>query len=228
MSKRKSEYLYGYAPSHYKLGQATVGNLTKAFSRLRSYGKENIPMEGGLVFAANHFSFLDPPAFGADCPRRIYFLAKTEVAGAPVLASVLRYFGTIPVRRGESDREAVRKMREIARAGEMLGIFIEGTRQRAGVPGVPLPGAAMVALQEDVPVLPAAIVGSESWRLWNLHPVTLAWGEPMRFSGLKANSRGYREATEEIAREVRRLWEWLREVHAQGRPRGLAVPPRDR
>ncbi len=221
---KKTDYLYGYTPRHLRIGQATIGNLARGFGRVRYYGIENIPLEGGVVFAANHFSFIDPLAFGGICPRRCYFLAKTEVTSAPGLAQLLRFFGTVPVRRGASDREAVRKMREIARAGEMLGIFIEGTRQKTGVPGKAMPGAAMVALQENVPVFPAAVRGSESWKLWNFHPVTLAWGYPMDFSGLPANSKGYREATVEIEREIYRLWTWLGEVQAQGRPRGLTVP----
>jgi len=221
---KKSEYLYGYTPRRMRIGQATIGTLARGFGRVRSYGLENVPLEGGLVFAANHFSFIDPAAFGGRCPRRIYFMAKTEVMSAPGLAQLLRFFGTIPVRRGESDREAVRMMREIARAGEVLGVFVEGTRQKTGVPGTAMPGAAMVALQENVPVLPAAVRGSESWKLWNLHPVTLAWGYPMDFGGLPVNGKGYREATAEIQREIYRLWTWLGEVQAQGRPRGLTVP----
>lgn len=224
---KKSDYLYGYTPRHMWIGQTVIGTPTRALGRVRVYGLENVPLQGGLVFAANHFSFIDPLAFGGVCPRRIYFMAKTEVMSAFGLAQLLRFFGTIPVRRGESDREAVRMMREIARAGEMLGVFIEGTRQKTGVPGTPMPGAAMVALQENVPVLPAAVRGSESWKLWNLHPVNLAWGYPMDFSGLPANSKGYREATVEIQREIVRLWTWLGEVQAQGRPRGLTVPPPD-
>jgi len=223
----KKEYLYGYTPRRLAIGQAIIGTLAYAFGRVRAYGVENVPLEGGVVLAFNHFSMIDPPAFGGRVPRRVYFLTKTEVMSAPGLAQLLRFFGAFPVRRGESDREAVRKMREIARAGEALGVFIEGTRQHTGVPGVAMPGAAMVALQENVPVLPAAVRGSESWRPWNFHPVTIAWGQPMDFSGLPANSKGYREATAEIAREIYRLWEWLGEVQAQGRPRGLTVPPRD-
>jgi len=223
----KKEYLYGYTPRREAWGKGTVGRLARVLGRVRSYGVENVPLEGGVVLAFNHFSMIDPPAFGGVCPRRIYFLAKTEVMSAPGLSQFLGLFGTFPVRRGESDREAVRKMREIARAGEALGVFIEGTRQRTGVPGEAMPGAAMVALQENVPVLPAAVRGSESWRAWNFHPVTLAWGQPMSFDGLPANSKGYREATAEIAREIHRLWSWLGEVQAQGRPRGLTVPPRD-
>lgn len=219
-----NEYLYGYAPWHNAIGKSTIGTAARAFGRVRSYGHERLPRQGGLVVAFNHFSFIDPPAFGALAPRRVYFLAKTEVMG-PGIGTVLRFFGTFPVRRGESDRDAVRWMRSVAAAGEALGIFIEGTRQKSGVPGTPMPGAAMVALQENVPVLPCAVRGSESWKPWNFHPVTLAWGYPMSFDGLPANSRGYREATAEIAREIYRLWEWLGEVEKQGRPRGLVVPP---
>jgi 1-acyl-sn-glycerol-3-phosphate acyltransferase len=222
-----NDYLYGYAPWHQKVGKAIIGFPTCTLGRVRSYGHEHVPSEGGLVLAFNHFSFADPPAFGAICERRIYFLAKTEIMKLPGATAFFHFFGTVPVRRGESDREAVRKMRAIAAAGEMLGVFIEGTRQRSGVPGEAMPGAAMVALQEGVPVLPAAVRGSESWRWWNFHPITLAWGYPMEFAGLPANSKGYREATAEIQREVYRLWTWLGEVEAQGRPRGLIVPPPD-
>ena len=223
----KKEYLYGYTPRREAWGKGTVGTLARVLGRVRSYGAENVPLEGGLVLAFNHFSMIDPPAFGGFCPRRVYFLAKSEIMSVPGLSQFLSLFGTFQVRRGESDRDAVRRMREIARAGEALGVFIEGTRQSTGEPGEAMPGAAMVALQENVPVLPAAVRGSESWKGWNFHPVTLAWGRPMSFDGLPANSKGYREATAEIALEIRRLWSWLGEVEAQGRPRGLTVPPRD-
>ena len=223
----KKEYLWGYTPRREKFGKGTVGTLARVLGRVRSYGHENVPMEGGIVLAFNHFSMIDPPAFGGFCPRRCYFLAKSEVMSVPGLSQFLSLFGTFQVRRGESDREAVRRMREVVRAGEALGVFIEGTRQNSGELGEAMPGAAMVALREGVPVLPAAVRGSESWKGWNFHPVTLAWSRPMSFPGIPANSKGYHEVTTEIANEIHRLWEWLGEVQAQGRPRGLTVPPRD-
>src|SRR5262249_12356151 len=117
------------------------------------------------------------------------------------------------------------RMREVVREGNVLGVFVEGTRQRSGVPGEAQPGAAMVALQEDVPVVCGAIYGSTQWRLGNFAPVSIAWSEPLRFEGLPRRARGYREASAETERETRRLFDWLRDIHPVGRPRN-AVPPR--
>jgi 1-acyl-sn-glycerol-3-phosphate acyltransferase len=92
------------------------------------------------------------------------------------------------------------------------------------VPGEVKPGAAMVALQEDVPVVAAAIHGSQTWRPGNFHPVSIAWGTPMRFDGLPKGGKGYREASIEVERELKRLWDWLVELQELGRP-SRAVPP---
>jgi 1-acyl-sn-glycerol-3-phosphate acyltransferase len=193
-------------------------------TRLRVYGKGRIPMEGGAVIAFNHLSWIDIPAFGWAAPRPFYFLAKAEAIDFPVGGWYLRQFGAFAVRRGESDREAVRRMREVVREGHLLGVFAEGTRQRSGVPGHVQPGAAMVALNENVPVIPGAIYGSYEWRPWNPVPVSIVWGEPMTFEGLPVGSKGYREASARIEAELHRLWAWLREQHAAGRPRDVTLP----
>ena len=150
-------------------------------------------------------------------------MAKSEAYEIPGLAQLISAFGAFPIRRGESDREAVRLMRRFVAEGKVLGVFVEGTRQRSGVPGKAMPGAAMVALQEDVPVVPGAVHGSFDWRVGSFRPVSVAWGEPIRFEGLPRGGRGYREATEEIERRIRRLWEFLVDVHELGRPD--ALPP---
>jgi 1-acyl-sn-glycerol-3-phosphate acyltransferase len=205
------------------LGRPTIGTAVKLAGRLKVYGKERVPREGGLVVACNHFSWLDPGALGAACPRTIYYMAKIEAHRAPGLGTLIRAFGCFPVRRGESDRDAVRTMRQVVRDGLALGLFVEGTRQRSGVPGPVQPGAAMVALQEGVPIAPVAIHGSQTWKPGNFHPVSLAWGEPMTFDGLPRGGRGYKEASHVLELEIRRLWEWLVEMHDRGRPAG--TPP---
>jgi len=206
------------------IGRPTIGGLLRLFTPLRVYGKERVPLEGGLVMAFNHFSWIDPPAFGSASPRTIYYMAKIEAHSIPGLGQLIRSFGTFSVRRGESDREAVRMMRQVVRDGKALGLFAEGTRQRAGVPGPVQPGAAMVALQEDVPVIPAAIHGSQDWRPGNWKRVSIVWGEPMRFDGLPKNAKGYREASQRVEQELHRLWRWLVEVHEAGRPVAVELP----
>ena len=206
----------------WKIGHLTIGAVTRAFVPLRVYGKERVPLDGGVVMAFNHFSWIDPPAFGEASPRTIYYMAKAEAHRIPGLGQLIRAFGTFSVRRGESDREAVRMMRDVVRRGHALGLFVEGTRQRSGLPGTVQPGAAMAALQEDVPILPAAIYGTHEWRVGNWKPVSIVWGEPMRFDGLPKSGKGYREASAEVERELHRLWRWLGELHAAGRP--AAVP----
>jgi 1-acyl-sn-glycerol-3-phosphate acyltransferase len=206
------------------IGRLTIQQLVHISTPLRVYGTERVPRRGGAVFAFNHFSWLDPAAFGAASPRTVHFMAKSEIHRVPGLGQLIRAFGTFSVRRGESDREAVRLMRKIVSDGHALGLFVEGTRQWSGVPGQVLPGAAMAALQEDVPVVPAAIHGSQTWRPGNFAPVSIAWGEPMRFDGLPRNGRGYREASAEIQQELKRLWDFLVDLHALGRP--VAKPPR--
>jgi 1-acyl-sn-glycerol-3-phosphate acyltransferase len=205
-------------------GRLTIAPVTRVFSRLRVYGRDRVPRTGGLVIACNHFSWLDPAALGAACPRTMYYMAKIEAHRVPGLGQVIRAFGTFSVRRGESDREAVRMMRQIVREGKALGLFVEGTRQRSGVPGPIQPGAAMVALQEDVPIIPVAVHGSQTWRPGNFAPVSVAWGTPMTFDGLPKGGRGYREASELLQAEIQKLFDWLVEQHELGRPRG-AIPP---
>ena len=93
------------------VGRPTIGTAVKVAGRLKVYGKERVPLTGGLVIACNHFHWVDPPALGAACPRTIYFMAKVEAHRVPGLGAFIRAFGTFPVRRGESDRDAVRTMR---------------------------------------------------------------------------------------------------------------------
>jgi 1-acyl-sn-glycerol-3-phosphate acyltransferase len=206
------------------VGQPLLGGAAAVATRLRSYGVERVPEQGGVVLAFNHFSWIDIPCVGFAIPRPAYFLAKVEAHRVPGLGEFIRAFGTISVRRGESDREAVRRMKEVVAEGNALGVFVEGTRQRSGVPGHVQPGAAMVAMQENAPVVCAAIHGSQRWKLGNFAPVSIVWGEPMRFDGLPSGGKGYREASLEMERELRRLWEWLVDLHAAGRPRDVTLP----
>jgi 1-acyl-sn-glycerol-3-phosphate acyltransferase len=205
------------------IGRGVVGCLVRIFAPLRAYGRDRVPAHGPVVLCFNHFSWLDPWAIGAVCPRNIYYVAKQEAHDNKLIGPLIRAFGTSSIRRGESDREAIRVMREVVRRGDALGMFPEGTRQ-AREPGPVRSGAAMIAVQEQVPVVCGAIHGTQDWQLGNFHPVSIAFGEPFDLSHHPRNSKGYRAASEEIQRELKRLWDFLVLTHAQGRPR-IATPP---
>jgi 1-acyl-sn-glycerol-3-phosphate acyltransferase len=204
------------------VGRPFFGALVRLFTPLRVYGTERVPRHGPLVLCCNHFSWLDPWALGSVVPRTVYYVAKQEAHDTPVMGPFIRIFGTTPIRRGESDREAVRAMREVVHRGDTLGMFPEGTRQKRE-PGPVLPGAAMVAIQEESPVVCAAIHGSQDWRLGNYHPVSLAFGEPFTLDQPR-NSKGYRAGAEEVQARLRRLWTFLVQTHELGRP-SVATPP---
>lgn len=206
------------------LGRRYMGWPALLASRARAYGRERVPLSGGLVYAVNHMHWLDIPLVGVLSPRNIDFVAKVEAVRVPGIGRFLEWHGTIAVRRGESDRVAVRKMLASARGGRVVGLFVEGTRLKTGRPGAAQPGAAMVALQADVPVVPMAVYGTQFWKPGDWSPCSLAFGEPVRFDGLPKNGRGYKEATAEIERRINVLFDWLADVHANGRPKGL-VPP---
>jgi 1-acyl-sn-glycerol-3-phosphate acyltransferase len=190
-------------------GRVYMGWPARIATRPRVYGIENVPATGGVVYAINHLHWIDIPIVGAVSPRTVYFVAKAEAANNPVLGWFLRMHGTIAIRRGESDRDAVRRMRAEARNGHVVGLFVEGTRQKNGRPGAAQPGAAMVALQEDVPVVPVAISGTQHWGFSHPNRCAIEFGEPLEFPDLPKNGKGYKDATAVIERRIHELFDGL-------------------
>jgi 1-acyl-sn-glycerol-3-phosphate acyltransferase len=160
--------------------------VVKGLFRLRARGLEHVP-EGGFVLAANHTSNFDPWPLGIPfLPRRqLRFMAKSELFN-PIFTPILRAGGAFKVRRGEGDVEALRTAAELARAGEIVVMFPEGTRQRKGLrkkhAARPHTGAARIALTAGVPLVPAAIGGTD--RLSRLGPLRVAFGEPVELTDL--------------------------------------------
>ena len=184
------------------------------------YGLERVPPAGGAVVAANHLAAIDPALVGAYCPRPVVFMAKAELVAIPIAGEILMLAGGFPVRRGEGDREAVREARKVAREGELVGIFLEGTRQRLGYPGKVLPGGLMIAIQEQVPLVPCGVY-SFGWTPTNRRPCAVVWGEAIDLGGFPRSGRGYREAGELVGEEIRRLWRLAAEAVAAGFPAEL-------
>jgi 1-acyl-sn-glycerol-3-phosphate acyltransferase len=184
--------------------------LVQGVFRLRSTGAEELP-EGGFVLSANHISNLDPWALGYPLlPRRqLRFMGKVELFN-PVLGPILRAAGAFPVRRGERDTEAIDRAVALARAGEIVAMFPEGTRRKKGLvkkrDARRHTGAARVALEADVPLVPAAIAGTD--RLTRLGPLRVAYGEPVALDDLRREEdqrRAARTATERLFDAIQAL-----------------------
>jgi 1-acyl-sn-glycerol-3-phosphate acyltransferase len=176
--------------------------------RLRVEGRGNLPAEGGFVIAANHTSNFDPWPLGlAVYPRQLHFMAKTELY-TPLLKPILDGVGAFPVRRGERDTASFQTAVRLAREGGAVAMFPEGTRRRKGLVkrwrAEPHPGAARIAMAAEVPLVPAAITGTD--RLLQLAPLGVRFGPPVELGADGSRRRdAARRATEELMRRIDEL-----------------------
>ncbi len=179
--------------------------------RLRARGRGNLPATGGYILACNHVSSLDPWPLGLPLwPRRwLRFMAKSELYWWP-LNVVLNGAGAFKIRRGLGDREAIETAIQLARAGHVIAMFPEGTRRAKGLVKKhevrPRSGAARIALEAGVPLVPAAVTGTD--RLLKLGPLRIAYGPPIEMDDLRASddTRGAsQEATSRLMARIAEL-----------------------
>jgi 1-acyl-sn-glycerol-3-phosphate acyltransferase len=172
--------------------------------RIRVTGLENVPPRGPVIVAFNHTMFLDPPLLGTYIPRRLVPLAKVEAFSIPVLGSLIRWYGSIPVRRGAADRRALYEAMAALRNGYGLIIAPEGTRSPNHQLLRPRAGVVFIAWRSGAPVLPVGISGVG--RFWhNLSrlrrtDVELRIGPPFHF--VCDERRPSRKAMEQMAEEA--------------------------
>jgi 1-acyl-sn-glycerol-3-phosphate acyltransferase len=172
----------------YLLAAILTALPVKLLFRLRVKGKEHLPRAGGYVLSANHLSNLDPWPLGIPLlpHRELRFMAKAELFRSP-LWPILRFAGAFKVERGQRDEHAIETAVRLAREGEVVVIFPEGTRREKGLvkkfEARPHSGAARVALLAHVPLIPAAIAGTN--RLTRLGPLRVAYGPPVELDDLR-------------------------------------------
>jgi 1-acyl-sn-glycerol-3-phosphate acyltransferase len=178
--------------------------------RLRARGRENLPATGGYVLACNHLSSMDPWPLGLPLwPRRwLRFMAKSELYWWP-LRLVLNAAGAFKIRRGLGDREAIEKAIRLAREGHVVAMFPEGTRRAKGLVKKheprPRSGAARIALEAGVPLVPAAVAGTD--RLLRLGPFRIAYGLPIEMDDLRAGDNLRNSSLEATVRLTARIAE---------------------
>src|SRR3954452_5092056 len=166
---------------------------------MRIDGAEHIPREGPAVIAPNHKSFYDSFFLALATPRPMWFMAKNELI-EPWYGAYLARLGAFPVRRGESDEDALETAREVLRSGGLLALFPEGTRVRdPDRLGHPKRGAGRLALESGAPLVPAAITGSDhlfAGPLPKPKRVQVAFADPIPVAELVSSPEGAGELVE--------------------------------
>jgi 1-acyl-sn-glycerol-3-phosphate acyltransferase len=191
----------------YLLVAALSWPLLKGLFRLRARGREHLPA-GGFVLAANHNSNFDPWPLGIPLfPNRfLRFMAKSELFWTP-FKQFATAAGAFPVRRGQADAEAMATAMQLCREGHIVVMFPEGTRRKKGLrkkyEARAHTGAARIALDANVPLVPAGIVGTD--RLGKLAQLRVAYGPPILLDDLAGREDAPQVATERLMAAIEDL-----------------------
>ncbi|MEA2241391.1 MAG: 1-acyl-sn-glycerol-3-phosphate acyltransferase [Solirubrobacteraceae bacterium] len=185
----------------YAVVWAIVVPFMRLYFRLRISGAERIPRKGPVIVAPNHKSFWDSFFIAAATRRPVRYMAKSELFEKGAVARLLVALGAFPVRRGTADDEALETARTVLRQGGVLALFPEGTRVRdPDELGEPRSGVGRLALELGVPLLPAAISGTENLFFGPLpkpRRVAVSFGEPIEVAARGPSPEAARELVSE-------------------------------
>ena len=198
----------------YNFLTALIRGIARTVARVEVVGTEHVPAEGPVVLICNHSHIADPPLLGSFSPRNVHTMAKRELFEIPLIGWVFWAVGAFPVRRFSGDLGALRVARNYLRDGRVVMMYPEGTRNHGKGLIPALPGAAMVAILANAPIVPVAIEGSHAirWKsiafLWLLRrrpPIRIEFGEPFHLERSEASAQSAMEATDFVMRKVAAL-----------------------
>ena len=185
----------------YPLGRSITNGVLFPIYQFRVIGKENLPTEGGVLLCTNHIHNFDPIVVGITAPRPIHFMAKEELFTVPILGKIMPLINAFPVKRGLSDRGALRKGLGILKEGNVLGLFPEGTRSKTGELGEGLAGAGFFALRSNAHIVPCAIIGPYK----PFKRLKVVYGKPIDMEEYRKNKATPEQTTELIMMEINKL-----------------------
>lgn len=171
-------------------------------------GQEKVPAAGGYLIVANHRFLKDPLLLAHGLRRQVYFMGKKEFFQNPFLRVIFTWLGVFPVDRGSGDMGAIGRGVELVRQGKLVGLFPEGTRNRAGGPMKPKSGAAFIARQTGADIIPCGLIFQEGSRGFRAR-ITVRYGDPIPYESLgftdEASPSSLRKASKIIMGEVNKL-----------------------
>ena len=193
--------------SFYKIAVPLIKAYANAQFKLNCVGRENIPKEKRrLIVACNHVSFADPAVIISFFPYSIHFIAKSELFENPVTAFFLSNLNAFPVRRGLSDRSAIKYACDILNQDKILGIFPEGRRVRSAIPEKAKKGVAFIAKRTGADVLPACLYIDPKEDVFRPR-ITMRFGRVLKNSELFSADKNLEEVADYIMNNIENLWE---------------------
>ncbi len=194
----------------YNVGKTVAAFLTPFVYDFRCYGKENIPLSGPLIIACNHIGSTDPALIIANCPRKIFFMAKSELFENGMSALLVNQMNAFPVKRNALDRKALKYAVKVLENGFVLGIFPEGRTVKELVPTEAKSGVAYLADKTGADVLPVCIYRNPDEKK-KRHKLVLRFGRVIKNNSLfeRSDNRStdIRKAADIIMNEIIRMWE---------------------
>jgi 1-acyl-sn-glycerol-3-phosphate acyltransferase len=191
----------------YNLVAVTIRSILRINGGFEVRGKENIPQAGGVLVAANHISYLDPPLVGSLLPRRATFMARKGLFDIPVLGWMISG-AAFPVDRERTRPSTIKETVKRLKGGELIVLFPEGRRSDSGELMDAKRGVGMIVSLSRVPVVPSLIVGSDralpvNARWLKRARVTLVIGKPIYYTSFTdgGDFSGH-DLHEEISRRV--------------------------
>lgn len=169
----------------------------KIIYRAKIIGKENIPMEGPVIYCGNHRSYLDPQLIVVTAKRHVRFMAKDELGKNPFFAMLGNMFDVIRVKRDSKDITALKEALKTLKQGNCIALFPEGTRNGLEKGEKVKEGAAFFALRTGAKVLPIGISGGEK----AFKKVVVKYGKPLDYSEYKGKAQD-KEVLEKVTNEI--------------------------
>jgi len=196
----------------YRIGWNCFRVMYATYFRWRVFGAENVPLKGGVILAANHASFIDPPLVGSGLKRDINYLARESLFRFPGIGALLRSWNSVPVDREGGGAKGLKIILDRLLAGGGIILFPEGTRTKDGKLQPARSGIGLTVIKSTATVVPVRVFGTYEALNRNMkfprpHRVAVKYGRPMDFNRLRQEARGctkarLKEIYQEVANEI--------------------------
>jgi len=203
----------------YRLGWLFFRTLYTVYFRWRVFNAERVPVTGGVILAANHASFIDPPLVGSALHRPINYMARETLFRYPGVGALLRSWNAVPVNREGGGAAGLKAILDRLLAGGGIILFPEGTRTLDGKLQPARSGVGLTVIKSVAPVVPVRVFGSfEAYgrhlKIPRPRRVVVKFGKPLDFAALRAEAKTcdkarlkaiYQQVADEIMGEIGKL-----------------------